>query len=69
MPVGRTLRHWTINAGLVQRLDARTHVQWRHIGLTLLALTAAALVSYSLVIDPPPQPAPATSYLPSSAPV
>jgi hypothetical protein len=69
MPVGRTVRHWTINANLVHRLDAGMHVQWRHIGLALLTLAAAAFVSYSLIVDPPPGPAPVTSYLPSAPPV
>jgi hypothetical protein len=61
MAAGRILQHRLFKPGRMQN-DAARH--WRPMVLICMAIVAAALATYSLIVDPPDtSPAPA-SYLP-----
>jgi len=47
----------------MHRTDASRQLPWRPVVLICAAILAAALTTYSLIVDPPDTP-PAPSYLP-----
>jgi hypothetical protein len=64
MAMGRTLQHRLLKPGSLHSADASKGMAWRPVVLICAAILAAALASYSLIVDPPgTRPAPA-SYLP-----
>jgi len=67
MAVVRTLQHRMFKPAWMHRTGAASRGRWRPVVLILLAILAAALASYSLIVNPPDTPPPHPSYLPSSS--
>jgi hypothetical protein len=63
MALGRTLQHRPLKPDSMHRSDARPRIAWRSVVLICVAIIAAGLAAYSLIVDPPDSP-PAPSYLP-----
>jgi hypothetical protein len=64
MAVGRTLQHRLLEPGSMHRTEASGHLAWRPVVLICMAIVAATLATYSLIVDPPDRPRPPISYLP-----
>lgn len=64
MAVGRTLQHRLFKPGFMHRTEASGHLPWRPVVLICMAIVAATLATYSLIVDPPDTPRAPTSYLP-----
>lgn len=66
MAIGYPFQHWPFQHRPlpVHRTDAHGHSDWRPIVLIVLAVLAAALATYSLLIHPSDSPPAHSTYLP-----